>query len=201
MSELPTLAFADADAFERWLHENAQAKGAWLKFAKTGGGAKSLSKSEAIDCALSFGWIDGQLAPLDDAYFLTRFTPRKPGGRWSAVNVAWAEALIAAGRMQPRGLAEVEAAKADGRWATAYPSASAMETPPDFAAALQANARAAEVFAGLDGANRYAVLYRLHHAKDRERAVAAMVVRLERGELYHPSRQRVASKAKRGGAS
>jgi len=200
MTDLPTLAFADAEAFARWLDKNAGGKGIWLKFAKKGAGAATLSKSEAVDCALCFGWIDSQISRLDDEYFLTRFTPRKPRGRWSAINVERAEALIAAGRMQPRGLAEVEAAKADGRWAAAYPSASAATTPADLAEALRANAQAAEVFAGLDGANRYAVLYRLHHAKDRARAVAEMVARLERGELFHPSRQRVASKAKRGEA-
>jgi len=194
------LAFADAEAFARWLGENAGAKEAWLKFAKKGGGAQTLSKSEAIDCALCFGWIDGRLERLDDAYFLTRFTPRKPGGRWSEINRERAEALISAGRMQPRGLAEVAAAKADGRWAAAYASASAIATPADFAAALQANERAAEAFAALDGANRYAVLYRLHHARTRERAVADMIARLERGELFHQAPQRGGSKTKRGEA-
>ncbi len=188
---LPRLAFADAEAFAQWLVENPEARGAWLKFAKKGGPIDTLTKAAAIDCALCHGWIDGQLGSLNDDFYLTRFTPRKGGGRWSANNVRRAEALMAQGRMGARGLAEIVAAKADGRWAAAYPSANAMTTPPDFAAALQSSDCASEMFATLDGANRYAVLYRLHHAKPqaRERRIAEMMAMLERGETFHPPRK------------
>ncbi len=187
---LPLLEFADAEAFAQWLAEHPEARGAWLKFAKKGRAA-TLTKAQAVDCALCHGWIDGQLGRLDEDYFLTRFTPRKPGGRWSALNVKRVEALMAQGRMRSRGLAEIEAAKADGRWAAAYPSAAGMTTPPDFAAALQCDASAAESFAALDGANRYAILFRLHHAKPEARArrIAELVAMLARGETFHAPRQ------------
>ncbi len=201
---LPMLAFADAEAFSRWLAAPTNARGAWLKFAKSGG-ASTLSKAEAIDCALCCGWIDSQIARLDDDYYLTRFTPRKAASRWSARNVARAEELLAEGRMQPRGCAEIDAAKADGRWSAAYPSASTIKTPPDFAAALTHDRRAADFFAALDGANRYAVLYRLHHAKPPLRAqrIAELVEMLARGQTFHPplrARQRDGPATKRGSA-
>jgi len=203
--DLPLLAFADAGAFSHWLAEHADAKGAWLQFAKTGGAA-GLSKAQAIDCALCQGWIDGQIRSFDGSHFLTRFTPRQPKSRWSAKNVARAEELMAQGRMQPSGLVEIEAAKADGRWTAAYPSASRAETPPDFIAALAANAEAERAFAALDGANRYAMLYRLHHAKPeaRLRRIAAFIDMLTRGETFHPprrARQRDASNETRRGLS
>ena len=190
-------AFADAEAFSQWLAAHAGAKGAWLQFAKNGAAA-TLSKAEAIDCALCYGWIDGQIRALDDSYFLTRFTPRAPKSRWSAKNVERAQALTAQGRMRPGGLAEIEAAKTDGRWAAAYPSASRAETPPDFAAALERNAAAKRAFAALDGANRYAILYRLHHAKPEARArrIGEFVAMLARGETIHPrTARRVSGKA------
>ncbi len=201
---LPMLAFADAETFSRWLAAPTHAQGAWIKFAKANG-ASTLSKGEAIDCALCHGWIDSQVTRLDDDYFLTRFTPRKARSRWSARNVARADVLIAEGRMRPRGLAEIEAAIADGRWAQAYPSASKIPTPPDFAAALKHDPGAAEFFAALDRANRYAVLYRLHHAKPARRAerIAELVEMLARSQTFHPrkARQRGGSNAtKRGSA-
>jgi len=190
-------AFADAEAFSQWLAEHAGAKGAWLQFAKNGAAA-TLSKAQAIDCALCCGWIDGQIRALDDSYFLTRFTPRAAKSRWSAKNVERAEALIAQGRMRAAGLAEIEAAKADGRWAAAYPSASRAETPPDLMAALERNAAAKRAFAALDGANRYAILYRLHHAKPdaRARGIAEFVDMLARGETIHPPRRARGSSGK-----
>lgn len=188
---LPILSFTEAAAFARWLAQNPQSPGAWLKFARKGGGGDTLSKAQAIDCALCHGWIDGQLGRLDDAYFLTRFTPRRAGSRWSANNVARAEALAAQGLMQPRGLAEIEAAKADGRWAAAYPPASQIAVAADFAAALQESLAAAQFFATLDAANRYALLYRLHHASaaTRPRRIVDFIAMLERGETLHPRRR------------
>ncbi len=192
-SGLPVLQFDDAAVFEAWLAENPSSPGMWLKFAKQGARATTLSKAEAVDCALCHGWIDGQIAGCDDEFFITRFTPRKPRGRWSAANRTRAQELMAAGRVGPRGLAAIDAAKADGRWDAAYPSASAAATPEDFQIAIHANGRAGHVFDALDSANRYALLYRLHHAPAGARR-AAMITRfvamLERGETFHGPRKR-----------
>jgi uncharacterized protein YdeI (YjbR/CyaY-like superfamily) len=186
---LPILAFADRAAFEVWLAAAPPAApGLWLKLAKQGSGLASLSKAEAIDAALCHGWIDGQLHPYDESCWLVRFTPRKPRSKWSQKNRDRAEQLIAEGRMAPRGLAEVEAAKADGRWDAAYPSASRAEVPADLRAALDANPRAAAFFATLTGANRYAVLYRIGAVKrpeTRARKIAEFVAMLERHETLH----------------
>lgn len=188
---LPILAFAEGATFAQWLALNPRAPGAWLKFARKGGG-DTLSKAQAIDCALCHGWIDGQLASLDAQYFLTRFTPRRAGSRWSAKNAARAEELLAQGHLQPCGLAEIEAAKADGRWAAAYPSARHIGVPTDFTAALGRSPAAGQFFETLDSANRYALLYRLHHASAaaRTRRIDEFVAMLERGETFHPRRNR-----------
>ena len=114
---LPVLAFADACAFDSWLESHgALAPGLWLRFAKKGAPERTLTKSEAIDAALCHGWIDGQLDTFDDHTWLTRFTPRKPRSKWSKLNCTRATALLAAGRMRPAGLAQIEMAKTDGRW-------------------------------------------------------------------------------------
>jgi uncharacterized protein YdeI (YjbR/CyaY-like superfamily) len=185
-TDLPVLAFADLAAWEAWLEaQPADSAGVWVKFAKKGAGVPSVSKPEAIEAALRHGWIDGQLKPFDDAWWLTRFTPRGPRSKWSQVNCAKAEALIAEGRMRPSGLAEVERARADGRWDAAYAPQSKAEVPDDLQRALDANPRAAAFFATLKGAHRYAVLYRIHEARrpeTRARRIADFVDRLARGE-------------------
>ena len=185
----PVLAFADRAAFEAWL-ANAPpgTPGLWLKLAKQGSGLASLSKAEAIDAALCHGWVDGQLHPYDDRCWLVRFTPRKPRSKWSQKNRERAEQLISEGRVGPRGLAEIDAAKADGRWAAAYPSASRAEVPADLQAALEASPKAAAFFATLTGANRYAILYRIGTVKrpeTRARKISEFVAMLERGETLH----------------
>ena len=186
---LPILAFADARAFDTWLEARGQiAPGLWLKFAKTGAPERTLAKSEAIDAALCHGWIDGQLDTYDEHYWLTRFTPRKPGSKWSQNNCKRATALLAEGRMRPAGLAQTELAKTDGRWDMAYASASTAEAPPDLVAALDANPKAAAFFASLKGANHYAILYRIGAVKTpeaRARKIAQFVAMLERGETIH----------------
>ena len=123
LSEAAVLAFRDAAAFEAWLaaHVDLQA-GVWLKLAKKGSGVPSLTADEAVDIGLCYGWISGQRRSCDDVYFLQKYVPRRRRSIWSQINVAKVEALTAAGRMRPSGLAEVEAAKADGRWAAAYGS-------------------------------------------------------------------------------
>jgi uncharacterized protein YdeI (YjbR/CyaY-like superfamily) len=187
--ELPIHLFADPDALEAWLTENHDSSaGLWLKIAKKGTGKRSVTYAEALELALCFGWIDSQKRGFDEEYFLQRFTPRRPRGRWSQINREKAEALIAAKRMRPAGLAEVEAAKADGRWEAAYAGQRTAEVPEDLQRELDANPAAAGFFAGLDSANRYAVIYRLNDAKKpetRERRLRKFVGMLERGEKVH----------------
>ena len=128
---LPILSFADAAAFETWLDAHGvSAPGLWLKLAKNGAPEPTLSRAEAIDAALCYGWIDGQLDSYDHHHWLIRFTPRKPRSKWSQVNRTRAAELIAEGRMRPSGLAQIAAAKTDGRWDGAYAPASTAKTPP-----------------------------------------------------------------------
>ena len=186
---LPIVAFADAAALERWLESQpANAKGFWIKLAKTGSGRVSVTKAEAIDAALCHGWIDGQLDRYDDEQWLIRFTPRTARSKWSQINRRRATELIEAGRMRPSGLALVEAAKADGRWDAAYAPASTAEVPADLKAALDRSHEAAAFFQTLSGANRYAILYRIGAAKKPEtrvRKIAGFVAMLERHETIH----------------
>jgi uncharacterized protein YdeI (YjbR/CyaY-like superfamily) len=186
---VPIIGFEDTAAFGAWLAaEPRTSKGLWLKLAKKGAAATSLSKAEAIDAALCHGWIDGQLDKYDEKSWLVRFTPRKRASKWSEVNRTRAVELIKQGRMQSTGLAEVEAAKADGRWDAAYAPASTAQVPPDLQAALDASPRAAEFFATLKGANRYAILYRVSTAKrseTRAKRIADFVEMLQRGETVH----------------
>ena len=198
---LPILAFADAAAWEAWLAaQPGGAPGIWLKFAKASAGVPSVSKAEAIDGALCHGWIDGQLYPCDEHWWLTRFTPRKPRSKWSEKNRVRAGELIAAGRMKAAGHAEIEAAKADGRWDAAYASQGSIAVPDDLAAALDAEPGARAFFDSLESANRYAILYRVHEAKrpeTRAARIAKFVGMCVRGERVHP---KVEKPAKRAGA-
>jgi uncharacterized protein YdeI (YjbR/CyaY-like superfamily) len=186
---LPIHLFADPGELEAWLEKNGDScEGVWLKIAKKGAGKSSVSYAEALELALCFGWIDSQKRGFDGAYFLQRFTPRRPRGRWSKINREKAEALIAEGRMRPAGLAEVDAAMADGRWEAAYEGQRTAAVPEDLQRELDASPAAAEFFAGLDGANRYAIVYRLNEAKrpeTRERRLRKFVAMLERGEKIH----------------
>jgi uncharacterized protein YdeI (YjbR/CyaY-like superfamily) len=166
---LPTILFASREAWASWLAGNHEdAEGVWLKFAKKGSGADSVTYAEAVEVALCYGWIDGQAAPCDDAYWLQRFTPRRARSRWSKINRDRAIALLERGEMQPAGLREVERAKADGRWDAAYASPRTATIPDDLQAALDADERARDFFATLDSANRYAILYRIQDAKKPE---------------------------------
>ncbi len=186
---LPILAFEDAAAFETWLAAEPRAtKGLWLRLAKKGSGVASVTKAEAIDAALCHGWIDGQVDRYDEASWLIRFTPRKRASKWSEVNRMRALELIEAGQMQPSGSAEVEAARADGRWEAAYAPASTAAVPPDLQAALDASPEAAAFFATLKSVNRYAILYRVTTARKpetRARKIADFVAMLERRETVY----------------
>jgi uncharacterized protein YdeI (YjbR/CyaY-like superfamily) len=160
------MAFRDAAEFEAWLAEHVDRKvGVWLKIAKKGSGVASLTDDEAVDVGLCYGWISGQRKAYDEVYYLQRYVPRRPRSRWSQVNVRKVEALIAAGRMRPSGLAEVEAAKADGRWDAAYESQEDASVPVDLAAALAVSPRAAEAFESLSKTSRYAVILDLVTAR------------------------------------
>lgn len=187
--QLPVLLFASPHELEAWLEENhAEAGGVWLKIAKKEAPTPSVTYAEALELALCFGWIDSQKRGLDRTHFLQRFTPRRPRGRWSKINREKAEALIAAGRVRPTGMREIEAARADGRWEAAYEGQRTAKVPEDLQRELDANPRAAEFFAGLDSANRYAIVYRLGEAKKpetRERRLRKFVAMLERGEKIH----------------
>ncbi len=185
---LPVLPFATAAAWEAWLLEHPSAPGLWLKIAKKASGIASVDYDGALDVALCHGWIDGQKRGFDEQYFLQRFTPRRPKGLWSKINIGHVERLIAAGRMCSGGLREVEAAKADGRWAAAYDGASRMEAPKALLSALAKNKAAAAFFETLDKTNRYAVCWRVQTAKTertQEARAEALVAMLARGEKIH----------------
>jgi uncharacterized protein YdeI (YjbR/CyaY-like superfamily) len=188
--DLPLLTFADAESLRRWLNEQGEASpGAWLRFAKQGAPESTVSKSDAIDCALAYGWVDGQLGRVDAQFFKTRFTPRPPKSAWSRINRERVERLEEAGRMHPRGRAQVDQAKADGRWAAAYVGQSEAAPNADLNAALDAEPAARELFDALDSANRFAILYRVQQAKTPEKRaakIAGMVAMLSRGDTIHP---------------
>jgi uncharacterized protein YdeI (YjbR/CyaY-like superfamily) len=189
-AELPVLGFGTAAEWERWLEQHPEAPGVWLKIAKrSGGGPASVTYPEALEVAICFGWIDGQKRALDDQFWLQRFTPRRPGGRWSKINVEKATALIEAGRMRDAGRREVEQARADGRWDSAYAGQRTIEVPDDLRAALAASPAAQAFFETLSGANRYAILYRISsvkRAETRARKIAQYVEMLADHQTIHP---------------
>ena len=191
-NELPVVAFASLQEWSAWLHtQPTTSKGLWLKLSKAGSGARSLTKQQAIDEALCYGWIDGQLKSYDDRHWLVRFTPRRPGSRWSQVNRDRALELIALGRMTPRGLEEIERARRDGRWDAAYPPQSKATVPPDLQRALEADPAAQRHFEQLDSRNRYAILYRIEDAKKpgtRAQRIEKFVEMLSRGDTIHPTK-------------
>jgi uncharacterized protein YdeI (YjbR/CyaY-like superfamily) len=186
----PTLSFTSAAEWRAWLEEHhADPDGAWLKIAKKGRGIETVTHAEALEEALCFGWIDAVRHAHDDDYFLQRFVPRRARSKWSQVNRDKVMALTEAGRMHPAGLAEVERAKADGRWEAAYAPQSRATVPDDLQAALDARPRAKATFATLRSQNRYAILYRLRDAKrpeTRARRLQQFVEMLERGETPYP---------------
>lgn len=182
--------FADAAAFERWLSKHhATESEVWIKLHKVGSGLPSVSAKEAIDIVLCWGWIDAIRKAFDERSFLQRYTPRGPRSVWSQVNVANVERLVKAGRMTPHGLAHVQAAKADGRWANAYAAGRALKIPDDLQAAIDARPKARAMLAKLTEQNRFALAFRLHHMKTeagRRRKIEAFVAMLERGETIYP---------------
>ena len=187
--DLPIRLFASPLDLEEWLERShLDSEGLWVKIAKKDSGVASVTYAEALELALCFGWIDSQKRSFDEKHFLQRFTPRRPRGKWSRINREKAEALIESGAMRSAGMAEVDAAKADGRWDAAYAGQRTAEVPVDLQRELDRRPTAREFFATLDGANRYAIIYRLDDAKKpetRERRLRKFVEMLERGEKIH----------------
>jgi uncharacterized protein YdeI (YjbR/CyaY-like superfamily) len=183
------MQFPDGTAFDLWLARNhATHPGIWLKIAKRTAPETTVNYEEALDCALSWGWIDGQKRAIDHDYWLQSFGPRRPKSVWSKRNVEKAMVMIEAGTMHPAGLAQVDAAKADGRWDRAYEGSLLAAPSPEFLAALEANPAAKEFYATLNSANRYALYYRIQSARKpetRDSRIAAFVDMLARGETFH----------------
>jgi uncharacterized protein YdeI (YjbR/CyaY-like superfamily) len=193
--DLPELIVRDAAAWRTWLAEHhADPVGVWLVLAKKGTEKPtSLTYDQALEEALCHGWIDGQAGRRDEATYRQRFTPRRRRSAWSKRNTGITERLIAEDRMRPAGHAEVERAKADGRWEAAYAGPASMEVPPDLAEALAAEPKAQAMFEGLNSQNRYAILYRIATAKRAEmraRKIEQFVAMLSRGETVHPHKRR-----------
>jgi uncharacterized protein YdeI (YjbR/CyaY-like superfamily) len=189
-SDLPVISFPSQAAWTVWLDEHhATSPGVWLRIAKKGAAEQTVSYQDALGAALCFGWIDGQKRSLDDAHWLQRFTPRSPRSRWSKRNTDLAEKLEMQGAMRPAGLREVELAKADGRWESAYAGQRTASVPPDLERELECRPQARAFFESLDSANRYAILYRLAEAKrpdTRARRLEKYVGMLEAGQKIHP---------------
>jgi len=188
------LLVKDVAAWRRWLRSNhAKSDGVWLVMAKKGTTTPtSLTYDQALDEALCYGWIDGQARSRDATTRLQRWTPRRKRSNWSKRNTGIAERLIKEGRMQPAGLAEIERAKGDGRWAAAYAGPATVEVPEELSAALRARPRAKAMFEILSSQNRYAILYRIHDAKrpeTRARRIEQFVAMLDRGETIYPQKR------------
>ena len=182
--------FAKPADFERWLRKHhAKASCIWVKYAKKKSGIPSIDWNQAVDVALCYGWIDGQAKSLDGTYSMQRFTPRASRSKWSKLNCERIARLTNAGLMQPAGLAEVERAKADGRWEAAYDSPANAKVPDDLAKALAKSAKAKKFFDSLSSTNRFAILYRLQEAKKPETRVRRLekyIEMLKKGEKLYP---------------
>ena len=194
----PIRLFASQSAWAVWLEKNhRKSEGLWLRLAKKDSGLRSVTYGEALEIALCYGWIDGHKRGESEEAWLQRFLPRTAKSIWSKINREKVGALIAGGRMKAAGLEAVACAKKDGRWAAAYDSPRGAQVPEDFQAALDGNARAHEFFRGLDGGNRYAVLYRIQtvkKAETRARKIREFVEMLERNETIHGPRARKGTK-------
>lgn len=182
--------FTSQAEWESWLAQNGStSSGAWLRLAKKGTEQRTVTYEQALESALCYGWIDGQKQAESEQYWLQRFTPRSAKSIWSKLNKDRAEALIAAGRMRPPGMREIEKARKDGRWKAAYTSASNSIVPDDLQVALDANPEAQKLFATLNSRNRYAILFRIQNAKKpetRARKIEEFVNMLNRGETFYP---------------
>jgi uncharacterized protein YdeI (YjbR/CyaY-like superfamily) len=186
----PTLTFTNQAEWEAWLELNGSViTGVWLRLAKKAADQQTISYADALESAICHGWIDGQQRAESEHYWLQRFTPRTAKSIWSKINKAKAEALISAGRMRPAGMREIDRAKQDGRWDTAYSSASASSIPDDLQKALDANKNAKAFFATLNSQNRYSILFRIQNVKKAEtraKKIAQFIEMLAHGEKLYP---------------
>lgn len=189
-NDLPIVSFATREAWAEWLEaHHASAPGVWLKIMKKGATEAGVTQAEALEVALCFGWIDSQKSAFDESFSLQRFTPRRARSLWSRINRDKVEELIARGDMRPAGLREVERARADGRWEAAYEPQRTATVPDDLQTALDQNEAARAFFATLSGANRYAILHRIHTARKpetRARRIAQFVAMLAEGKTLYP---------------
>ncbi|MEO3805256.1 YdeI/OmpD-associated family protein [Nonomuraea sp. B1E8] len=181
--EEAVVTFDDAAQWESWLAEHHDAgTGVWLKIAKKGSGATSVTQPQALAACLCYGWIDSHRRSLDEKFYLQRYSRRRTGSPWSQVNVEQAEALIAEGRMRPPGAAEIACAQADGRWSAAYPSQRTATAPPDLVAALEQHPQAQAAYDGLGRTGQYAVILRLAKTRTprgRATCLATVIAKLE----------------------
>ncbi|MEO6393679.1 MAG: YdeI/OmpD-associated family protein [Pyrinomonadaceae bacterium] len=187
--DLPVLEFKTLAAWEKWLAKNHDSSpGVWMRVFKKASGIKSIEIKEALDGALCFGWIDGQRNSYDEFSYLQKYTQRRAKSIWSKVNVTNVARLIETGKMQPAGHAQIEAAKADGRWAQAYDSVKEMQVPEDFLKELRKDKKALAFFETLNSQNRYAIGFRLQTAKKpetRERRLKLFIQMMKNGEKFH----------------
>lgn len=190
LGDAPVLQFSKQNAWEAWLDKNHRSsKGVWLRLAKKNSGVHSVSYNEALEAALCFGWITGQAMSESGYTWLTKFTPRGEKSIWSKINREKALELIRSGRMKPAGLRQVERAREDGRWQAAYDSPRTALVPLDLQEALNKIPEAKAFFGKLDGANRYAILFRLQTSKTpetRARKIRLFVSMLMKREKLHP---------------
>ncbi len=187
---LPIVSAKSARDWGKWLAKHhARASGVWLRIFKKGSGEATVTYAEALDEAPCFGWIDSQKQAHDKSSYLQKFSPRKAASGWSKINTRHAERLKKAGRMKPAGLKEIQGAKRDGRWKSAYDSPAAASAPADFPAALEKNKKAKAFFRTLEKRNSYAIIYRLQTAKKPETRAArmrAIIEMLAKGKKFHP---------------
>lgn len=188
-NEMQIVSFASPKEWSRWLAGNhAESNGVWLRFFKKDSGEDTVTYAEALEEALCYGWIDGQLKKYDDKSYIQKFTPRRPKSIWSKRNTEIAERLIREGKMKEAGMQQVEWAKADGRWQQAYDSAKNMKVPDDFLQQLSKNKKAKTFFDGLNKANQYAIAWRLQTAKKPETRMKRLKEILEmmsEGKKFH----------------
>lgn len=183
--DLPVLFCETPEEFEIWLQQNLETKGVWLKFAKKASGITSLNYDGALQVALCYGWIDGLVNPLNETYYLQKFTPRRSKSTWSTRNIKYVEALIAAGKMQPSGQKQIDTAKADGRWGNAYAGQASFVMPQDFLDELAKHPNAATFYETLNRTNKFAIYFQLTNAKKpetRTRRIQKYITMLESSE-------------------
>ena len=187
--DLPVIPFTSPADWENWLEQNhAISKGIWLQMYKKNSGVASVNYAQALDVALCYGWIDGQLKSIDELSYMQRFTPRRPKSLWSKRNIEHIARLTNEGRMKPAGIKEAEAAKEDGRWETAYDGQATISLPADFLEQLSKNKKALAFYESLNKANKYAVAWRIQTAKrpeTREKRMKEILEMLGREEKFH----------------